>query len=114
MKGGNRVKFYTTHLQMKSIHKVAVYLQDNKHKGTVYVKIVGNTLGNDVLVQSIKQVMDGEIYVDVDCLQLLEDDYINIYKFPRRKNDFVYLLERKFVEDFIVGVKIVDCIFVKE
>jgi hypothetical protein len=113
MKGVNRVKSYTTHLQTKSIHKVAVFLQDNKHKGTVYVKIVGNKLGKDVLEQSIKHVLDGEIYVDADCSQLLEDDYINIYKFPRRKKDFVYLLERKFAEDFIIGVKIVDCSFVE-
>jgi hypothetical protein len=42
---------------------------------------------------------------------LLEDEYIHNYKYPRRKNDFVYLLERKFAEDFIIGVKIIDFIF---
>jgi hypothetical protein len=113
MKGGNSVKSYTTYLQTKSIHKVAVYLQDDKHKGTVYVKIVGNNLGKNVLDQSIKHVMYGDIYIDEDCSQLLEDEYINIYKLPSKKNEFVYLLERKYAEDFIVGVKIIDCRFVE-
>jgi hypothetical protein len=61
--------------------------------------------------QSIRQVLVGEIYTDEDCSLLLEDEYIHIYKYPRRKNDFVYLLERKFAEDFIIGVKIIDCIY---
>jgi hypothetical protein len=106
------VKTYTTYLEAKSIHKVAVYLQDDMHKGIVYVKIQGMKLGKDVLVQSIRQVFEGEIYLDEDCLQLLEDDYINIYKSPRSKKDFVYLIERKYAKDFIVGVKIIDFAFV--
>jgi hypothetical protein len=113
MKGGNRVKSYTTFLETKSIHKVAVYLQDDKHKGTVYVKIVGNKLGKNVLDQSIRQVLYGDIYNDADCSQLLEDEFINIYKLPRTKREFVYLLERKYAEDFIIGVKIIDCCFVE-
>jgi hypothetical protein len=107
------VKSYTTFLQTESIHKVAVYLQDDQHKGTVYVKILGNKLGKNVIDQSIKNVLDGDIYLDEDCSQLLEDEFINIYKYPRRKKDFVYLLERKFAEDFIIGVKIIDCSFVE-
>jgi hypothetical protein len=111
MKGENSVKSYITYEKKQSIHKVVVYLQDDKHKAAVYVKIVGNKLGKDVLEQSIRQVLVGEIYSDEGCSLLLEDEYIHIYKYPRRKKDFVYLLERKFAEDFIIGVKIIDCIF---
>jgi hypothetical protein len=113
MKGGISMKSYITYENKQSIHKVVVYLQDDKHKGIVYVRIVGNKLGKDVLDQSIRQVLAGEIYLDEDCSILLEDEYIHIYKYPRRKTDFVYLLERKFAEDFIIGVKIIDCIFVE-
>jgi hypothetical protein len=107
------VKSYTTYIDTNSIHKVAVYLQDDMHKGIVYVKIKGMELGKDVLEQSIRQVFEGEIYLDEDCFQLLEDEYINIYKSPRSKKDFVYMIERKYAKDFIVGVKIIDYIFVE-
>jgi hypothetical protein len=90
-----------------------VYIQDDKHKAIVYVKIKGMELGKDVLDQSIRQVFEGEIYLDEDCLLPLEDDYINIYKSPRSKKDFVYVIERKYAKDFIVGVKIIDYVFVE-
>jgi hypothetical protein len=111
--GWDRVNSYTTFLETESIHKVAVYLQDDRHKATVYVKILGNKLGKHVIDQSINHVLDGDIYIDEDCSQLLEDEYITIYKYPRRKKDFVYLLERKFAADYIIGVKIIDCSFVE-
>jgi hypothetical protein len=110
---GNILKSYTTFSESKTIHKVVVYLQDDEHKGKVYVKIEGDQLGKNVIDQSIKHVLGGEIYIDEDCSELFEDEYIHIYKYPRRKNDFVYLLERKFAEDFIIGVKIIDCNFVE-
>jgi hypothetical protein len=109
MRGGNNVKSYITYEKKQCIHKVVVYLQDDKHKATVYVKVVGNKLGKEVIDQSVRQVLDGEIYLDEDCSLLLADEYIHIYKYPRRKNDYVYLLERKFAEDYIIGVKIIDC-----
>jgi hypothetical protein len=107
------VKNYNTYLENESIHKVAVYIQDDQHTNTVYVKIAGNTHGKYVLDESINEVLYGEIYTDMDCLQLLQDEYIEIYKFPRRKKDFVYLIERKFAENYIVGVRIIDHIFVE-
>jgi len=44
----------------------------------------------------------------------LDDDYIPIYKSPRRKKDFVYLLERKLAENYIVAVKIIDCYVIEK
>jgi hypothetical protein len=109
----DQVQSYTTFLESESIHKVAVYLQDDQHKATVYVKIMGNQLGKNVIDESLNQVLDGEVYLDEDCSRLLEDDFIKIYKSPRRKKDFVYLIERTFAADYIIGVKIVDRIFTK-
>jgi len=109
MKGGNNVKTYTTYIELESIHIVAISLQDDKHKGMVYAKIEGTKLGMAVIDQSISNMLKGEIYSDEDCSQLLDDDYIPIYKSPRRKKDFVYLLERKLAENYIVAVKIIDC-----
>lgn len=103
------MKTYSIAIEMESIHKVAVSIQDDKHKGSVYTKVEGTKWGKQVIDQSIKNVLDGEIYTDKDCSQLLEDDYIPIYKFPRRKKDFVYLIERRFAEDYIVAVNIIDC-----
>ena len=103
------MRTYATDVQKKTTHKVAVYLQDDHHKGTVYVKIKGDRLGKDVLEQSFGHLLDGDIYLDEGCNQLLNDDFIEIYKLPRRKKDFVFLIERKKAEDFIVGVKIIDC-----
>lgn len=103
------MKKYSTAFEIESIHTVAISLQDDKHKGKVYTKVEGTKLGKQILEQSISQVIDGEIYVDKACLQLVEDDYIQIYKTPRRKKDFVYLIERKFAEDYIVAVNIIDC-----
>jgi hypothetical protein len=85
MKGGNSVKSYITYRQKQSLQIVVVYLQDDKHKAVVYVKIVGDKLGKEVLDQAIRQVLDGEVYLDEDCSLLLEDEYIHIYKYPRRK-----------------------------
>jgi hypothetical protein len=107
------MKSYITYQRNQTIHKVAVYLQDDMHKGVVYVKIVGNNLGKDVLEQAINQVLYGDVYSNEDCSQLLEDEFIHIYKYPRKKSDFVYLLERKYAEDFIIGVKIMDCTIVE-
>jgi hypothetical protein len=105
------VKTYPTYLETESVHNIAVYIQDDQHKSIVYVKIAGYTHGKYVLDQSIREVLYGEIYTDKDCLQLLQDEYIEIYKFPRRKKDFVYLIERKYAENYIVGVRIIECIF---
>lgn len=102
------MKFYKTSEGENSIHRVAVYLQDDKHKGTVYVEIAGISIGKEVLDRAIREVLYGDIYSDKLCSMLLQDDYIPIYKYPRKKKEFVYLLERKFSEHFIIGVMIID------
>jgi hypothetical protein len=108
------VKIYSTAINTESIHRVAISLQDDKHKGTVYAKIKGTKLGKQVIEQSISHVLNGEIYSDAYCSQLLDDEYIHIFRTPSRKKDFVYLIERKFAEDYIVAVNIIDCYAIEE
>jgi len=91
-----------------AIHIVAVRLQDDELKGTVYARVVGNAFGLEVLEKAIDHFVEGDVYEDKECSQLVQDGFFEIVRTPRRKDDFVFLIDREIVERFVVGVEIVD------
>ncbi|SDO68515.1 hypothetical protein SAMN04487897_11978 [Paenibacillus sp. yr247] len=98
-------------VRIKNIQKVAIILQDQDATGRVYVEIQGELKSREVMVEALKRLEDGLIYADEDCTELIESEYIEVF---RRKNssrreeeDFIFLIERACAEDYVVSAKII-------
>lgn len=102
------MRSYDTESSLMSTHKVAIFLQDGEHRGVVYTQIVGEQYGKEVLDEAMNQVMKGAIYTNAGCTNPLENEYIEIYKHPRRKHDFILLIDRNYAGEYIVGTSIIE------
>lgn len=80
-------------VHIKSNHKVAILLQDHDATARVYVEIQGELNSREVMVEALKRLEDGLIYADEDCTELIESEYIEVF---RKKNPY-----RREEEDFI-------------
>ncbi|UJF32878.1 hypothetical protein [Paenibacillus hexagrammi] len=95
---------------VRSTRRVAIVLRDQDAVGVVYAEIKGQLPARDRLLEAIKSIENGEIYSDQDCTQLIDEEYIEVFRRKGAKiidRDFVFLIERKYAEDHIVSVKLV-------
>jgi hypothetical protein len=101
--------YRNTGLSSTSLHKVVIILQDHDTIGKVYVKINGSLTAKDILIEAMTSLETGNIYSDIDCNQLIDYDFIEMYnRHPTKRKDenFIFLIQREFAQDYIVSAKI--------
>ncbi|MZQ82478.1 hypothetical protein GQF01_10190 [Paenibacillus sp. 5J-6] len=95
----------------KAVQKVVILLQDQDAIGRVYVQIEGGLKSREVMVEAIKRLDGGLIYTDEDCTQLIDSEYIEVFRkrgsARREEEDFTFLIDREFAEDYVVSAKII-------
>lgn len=98
-------------IRAKAIQKVVILLQDQDAIGRVYVQIEGGLKSREVMVEAIKRLDGGLIYKDEDCTQLIDNEYIEVFRkrgnARRDEEDFTFLIDREFAEDYVVSAKII-------
>ncbi|NEW08026.1 hypothetical protein GK047_18665 [Paenibacillus sp. SYP-B3998] len=97
-------------VNIRSNQRVAILLQDQDAIGKVYAKIQGKLTSKELVVEAFKRLQDGLIYADESCTELIDDAYIEIFRKKssnRKEEDFVFLIDRTFAEDYIVSAKII-------
>lgn len=98
-------------VRIKVKHKVAILLKDHDATARVYVEIQGDLKSREVMVEAIKRLESGLIYADEKCTMLIENDFIEVYpkKNVNRKDgeDFIFLIDRTFAENYVVSAKII-------
>lgn len=98
-------------VRAKAIQKVVILLQDQDAIGRVYVQIEGGLKSREVMVEAIKRLDGGLIYTDEDCTQLIDSEYIEVFRkrgsARREEEDFTFLIDREFAEDYVVSAKII-------
>jgi hypothetical protein len=98
-------------IRAKAIQKVVILLQDQDAIGRVYVQIEGGLKSREVMVEAIKRLDGGLIYTDEDCTQLIDSEYIEVFRkrgsTRRDEEDFTFLIDREFAEDYVVSAKII-------
>ncbi|NOV02902.1 hypothetical protein [Paenibacillus planticolens] len=95
----------------KAIQRVAILLQDHDATGRVYVEIEGGLKSREVMVEALKRLESGLIYADEHCTQLIDSEYIEVFRkkgsVRREEEDFTFLIEREYAEDYVVSAKII-------
>ncbi|OPH59350.1 hypothetical protein BC351_20795 [Paenibacillus ferrarius] len=98
-------------VRIKSNAKVVIILQDHDAIGRVYVEIQGDLKSREVMVEALKRLEDGLIYSDEDCTELIESEYIEVFRkrSPSRRNEeeFTFLIDRAYAEDYVVSAKLI-------
>jgi hypothetical protein len=98
-------------VRIKSNQKVAILLQDQDAIGRVYVEIQGELKSREVMVEALKRLEEGLIYADEDCTELIESEYIEVFRKKgssrREEEEFIFLIDRAYVEDYVVSAKII-------
>lgn len=98
-------------VRAKAIQKVVILLQDQDAIGRVYVQIEGGLKSREVMVEAIKRLDGGLIYTDEDCTQLIDSEYIEVFRkrgsVRREAEEFTFLIDREFAEDYVVSAKII-------
>jgi hypothetical protein len=98
-------------VRAKAVQKVVILLQDQDAIGRVYVQIEGGLKSREVMVEAIKRLDGGLIYTDEDCTQLIDSEYIEVFRkrgsARREEEDFTFLIDREFAEDYVVSAKII-------
>ncbi|MEW9701016.1 hypothetical protein [Paenibacillus sp. SI8] len=95
---------------VKSSQKVVILLQDQDAVGRVYVEIQGDLTSSERFAEAFKRLQEGLIYADESCTELIDSEYIEIYRkksASRREDEFVFLIDRSLAEEYIVSAKIV-------
>jgi hypothetical protein len=96
-------------LPVRSSQIVAILLQDHDAIGKVYVEIQGKLTSKERMVEALKRLQDGLIYADESCKELIDSEYIEIFRkrsSNRNEEDFIFLIDRSYAEDYIVSAKI--------
>jgi hypothetical protein len=96
-------------LPVRSSQIVAILLQDHDAIGKVYVEIQGKLTSKERMVEALKRLQDGLIYADESCKELIDSEYIEIFRkrsSNRKEEDFIFLIDRSYAEDYIVSAKI--------
>lgn len=98
-------------VNIKTNQKVAILLQDQDATARVYVEIQGELKSREVMVEALKRLEDGLIYADENCTELIESEYIEVFPkkapYRREEEDFVFLIDRAYAEDYLVSAKII-------
>ncbi|GFZ80769.1 hypothetical protein GCM10008018_27820 [Paenibacillus marchantiophytorum] len=97
-------------VRIKANQKVAIILQDHDATGKVYVEIQGSLKSREVMVEALKRLEDGLIYADEDCTELIESEYIEVFRkrnvSRRDEEEFIFLIDRAYAEDYVVSAKL--------
>ncbi|RTE07844.1 hypothetical protein [Paenibacillus whitsoniae] len=91
------------------LNKVAIMLKSYDASAVVYVEIYGKLKKREVMVEALKRLEDGLIYTDEACTNLADNEFIEVYRkknVARRDDDFIFLIDRAYAENYVVGAKI--------
>ncbi|MDU0204995.1 hypothetical protein ACYEXS_10535 [Paenibacillus sp. MAH-36] len=98
-------------VRAKTVQKVVILLQDQDATGRVYVRIEGGLKSREAMVEAIKRLDGGLIYADEDCTQLIDSEYIEVFRkrgsARREEEEFTFLIDREYAEDYVVSAKII-------
>ncbi|MEC0269619.1 hypothetical protein [Paenibacillus anseongense] len=98
-------------VRAKTVQKVVILLQDQDATGRVYVRIEGGLKSREAMVEAIKRLDGGLIYADEDCTQLIDSEYIEVFRkrgsVRREEEEFTFLIDREYAEDYVVSAKII-------
>lgn len=91
------------------LNKVAIMLKSYDASAIVYMEIFGKLKKREVMVEALKRLEDGLIYTDESCTNLADSEFIEVYRkkgAARPNDDFIFLIDRAYAENYVVGAKI--------
>lgn len=95
----------------KAIQRVVILLRDQDAAARVYVEIEGGLKSRELMVEALNRLEGGLIYADEECTQLIDSEYIEVFRkkgsVRQEKEEFTFLIDREFAEDYVVAAKII-------
>ncbi|WNR44970.1 hypothetical protein [Paenibacillus roseipurpureus] len=98
-------------VRMRVKKKVEITLRDRNATTKVYVEIQGSSKPREVMLEALNRLVNGMIYADEACTELIENDFIELRAKTSNhrsdREDFTFLIDRDFVENYVVSAKII-------